>query len=155
MNVFSAGLLMCRKTPNVLEYFLVHPGGPFYVKKNEGVWSLPKGIPNDEEDMLETARREFLEETGIVATPPFYSIGTAKNKSGKTIHAWTFEGDWDPAQGITCNTFSLEWPPKSGKLIEFPENDRAEWMPLEKARRMIHPAQVVFLDRAADIFRTN
>jgi predicted NUDIX family NTP pyrophosphohydrolase len=152
MSLQSAGLLMCRMTPNGLEYFLVHPGGPFYVKKNEGVWSIPKGVPNDDEEMLDTARREFLEETGIAPTPPFHSMGTTKNKSGKIIHAWTFEGTWDPSKGITCNTFSLEWPPKSKKFIDVPENDRAEWMPLEKARRMINPAQIVFLERAAEIF---
>ncbi len=92
MNLLSAGLLMCRMTPDGLEYFLVHPGGPFYLKKNEGVWSLPKGVPEEGEEMLDAARREFLEETGIVPVPPFHSMGTTKNKSGKTIHAWAFEG---------------------------------------------------------------
>lgn len=152
MSLLSAGLLMCRMTKDGLEYFLVHPGGPFYIKKNEGVWSLPKGVPEEGEEMLDAALREFFEETGIVPVPPFHSMGTTKNKSGKTIHAWAFEGQWDATKGITCNTFSLEWPPKSRKFIDVPENDRAEWMLLEKARRMINPAQAVFLDRAAEIF---
>jgi predicted NUDIX family NTP pyrophosphohydrolase len=155
MSLLSAGLVMCRMTPEGLEYFLVHPGGPFYTKKNEGVWSIPKGVPNDDEELLDAARREFLEETGIVPAPPFYSLGTTKLKSGKIIHAWAFEGTWNPADGIISNTFLLEWPPKSKKFIDVPENDRAEWMPREKAQRMINPAQVVLLDRTAEIFRVS
>jgi predicted NUDIX family NTP pyrophosphohydrolase len=153
MSIHSAGLLMCRFNHRGLEYFLVHPGGPFYIKKDEGVWSIPKGLPEADEELLDAARREFQEETGIVPSPPFHSIGTAKLKSGKTIHAWTFEGTWDPLKGIVSNTFPLEWPPKSGKIIQVPENDRAEWMLRDKAAKMINPAQAVFLSRAAEIFR--
>src|SRR5688572_26006131 len=137
MSLHSAGLLMCRVNNDLLEYFLVHPGGPFYTKKEEGVWSIPKGIPEQDEELLDAARREFQEETGIVPMPPFHSIGTAKLKSGKTIHAWTFEGSWDPSQGIVSNTFPLEWPPKSRKTIQVPENDRAEWMLKERAEKML------------------
>jgi predicted NUDIX family NTP pyrophosphohydrolase len=155
MSVHSAGLLMCRLNDGVLEYFLVHPGGPFYAKKEDGVWSIPKGVPDPNEELLDAARREFLEETGISATPPFHSIGTAKLKSGKIIHAWTFEGKWDPAVAIVSNTFPLEWPPKSGKFIQVPENDRAEWVQKERAEKMINPAQVIFLTRAAEIYKVS
>lgn len=155
MNGQSAGLLMCRKRHDDLEYFLVHPGGPFWAKKNDGAWSIPKGAPNEGEDLLIAAQREFLEETGLTPKGPFHAIGTAKLRSGKVIHAWAFEGEWDPSLGITSNTFSLEWPPKSKKYMEVPENDRAEWMTKEKARRMINPAQIILLERAAEIFRSS
>lgn len=138
---------MFRKRDSALEFFLVHPGGPFYAKKNEGVWSIPKGLPEENEDLLAAAQREFFEETGLTATPPFYALGTARQKSGKIIHAWSFAGDWDPAQGIQCNTFDLEWPPRSGKFIKIPEVDRAEWMTFEKASAMINPGQIPFLER--------
>ena len=155
MSAQSAGLLMCRMHHRELEYFLVHPGGPFWANKNDGAWSIPKGLPNDGEDLLIAAQREFMEETGLKPKGPFHTIGTAKLKSGKIIHAWTFEGEWDSSLGITCNTVSLEWPPKSKKFIEVPENDRAEWMTKEKAKRMINPAQIILLDRAAEIFRSS
>lgn len=147
MPPIAAGLLMFRKRDSALEFFLVHPGGPFYAKKNEGVWSIPKGIPEENEDLLVAAQREFFEETGLRATPPFHALGTARQKSGKIIHAWSFAGDWDPAQGIQCNTFDLEWPPRSGKFIKVPEVDRAEWMTFEKAISMINPGQISFLER--------
>ena len=155
MPKIAAGLLMYRKKKNELEFFLVHPGGPFYAKKNEGVWSIPKGEPDtDEEILLLTAQREFLEETGIKPVGPFQELGTIKQKSGKVVHAWSFRGDWNPADGIVSNVFKIEWPPNSKKFIDIPEVDRAAWMNLEEACKMIHPQQVPFLTRAQEIFQT-
>src|SRR5688572_17502083 len=130
----SAGLLMCRWYDGLLEYFLVHPGGPFFKNKDAGAWSIPKGLPDEGEEMLKAAIREFIEETGINPTPPYYELSPIKQKNGKTVFAWTFLGDWDATTGIKSNLFKLEWPPKSGKFQEFPEQDRAAWMDLEKAR---------------------
>lgn len=151
----SAGLLMFRDSQRVPEFFLVHPGGPFYKNREEGVWSIPKGLPENSEELLYTAQREFFEETGIRPKPPFYELGTIKQKSGKVVYAWLFEGSWDPASGIHCNTFSMEWPPHSGKTMEFPEVDKARWMGLEEAIRMILPAQRPFLERAMDLHLRN
>ena len=148
----AAGLLMCKISLKVLQYFLVHPGGPYYVRKDAGIWTIPKGLPEPGEALIDTARREFLEETGIRPNPPFHEIGTVKQKGGKVVYAWTFLGDWDPASGITCNTFTLEWPPKSGKTAAFPEVDKARWMVYEEAVTMINPAQVPFLGRAKEAF---
>jgi predicted NUDIX family NTP pyrophosphohydrolase len=141
----AAGLLMYRKRNDEVEFFLVHPGGPFYVRKNEGVWSIPKGIPEKNEELLETAQREFFEETGIKAQGPFHPLGSTKLKSGKIVHAWAFEGDWDPSTGITSNLIKIAWPPSSKKFMEIPEVDKAEWMTFDKASKMIHHAQVAFL----------
>jgi predicted NUDIX family NTP pyrophosphohydrolase len=150
-SLYAAGLLMCDQSKKEILFFLVHPGGPFFKAKNEGFWSIPKGLPNANEALLDTARREFEEETGIVPRPPFHSIGSIKQKSGKVVHAWTFEGGWDPATGIKCNTFPLEWPPRSGNLQHFPEVDRAEWMDYDKALRFINKEQSPFLERAREI----
>ena len=150
----AAGLLMCRIHSNEIEFFLVHPGGPFFKNKDEGVWSIPKGIPESEsEELLTVAVREFAEETGMTATGDFQSIGYVQQKAGKIVHAWTFLGDWDPAKGIKSNTFALEWPPKSGKVQEFPEMDKAAWLSYEDALKKINPAQVPLLDRARKIFQ--
>lgn len=144
----AAGLVMCRKANGTLQYFLVHPGGPYYARKDAGVWSIPKGIPEKGEDLMQAAQREFFEETGIKSSPPFHDIGTVRQKGGKVVQAWAFRGSWDPESGITCNTFTLEWPPRSGRMMEFPEVDRARWMAYDEAVSMINPAQVPFLDRA-------
>lgn len=143
----SAGLLMCRITTEV-EYFLVHPGGPFFKNKDLGVWSIPKGLPNANEELLDTAMREFQEETGITPLPPFRSLGSIQQKGGKIVHCWSFLGEWDPANGIVCNTFEMEWPPKSGRYQKFPEQDKAEWMNFPKAIKYINPAQILLLERA-------
>jgi predicted NUDIX family NTP pyrophosphohydrolase len=148
MPLQSAGLLMCRKQNERLEFFLVHPGGPFYVRKNEGVWSIPKGLPEINEELQATGLREFFEETGIEPHPPFHSLGSSKLKSGKVIYAWSFLGTWDPSQGIVSNRIEIEWPPRSGKVISIPEVDQAEWMDFDKAIVMINPRQVPFLERA-------
>jgi predicted NUDIX family NTP pyrophosphohydrolase len=141
---------MCRRRNEKLEFLLVHPGGPFYAKKNEGVWSIPKGIADPNEKLEDAAEREFFEETGITPQPPYHSLGAVKMKSGKIIHVWLFFGEWnEETQPIVSNTFNLEWPPKSGKLIATPEVDRAAWMSEEKALRMINPNQRPFIERAA------
>lgn len=147
----SAGLLMCRLIPE-LQFFLVHPGGPFYQNKNEGIWTIPKGLAEGPEDLLSAAIREFKEETGIDPNGHFEFLGTSKMKSGKIIHAWTFLGDWNPSNGIKSNTFPLEWPPKSGKIISFPEADRAMWFNFKEAVAHIHPAQIIFLEKARRLF---
>ena len=154
MAIIAAGLLMCRKENNTLQFFLVHPGGPFYAKKNEGVWSIPKGLPENDEEILRTAQREFFEETGIKANEPFYPIGSVKQKSGKIVHAWTFKGEWDSDQGITSNIFKMEWPPRSKKFLDIPEVDRAAWMNYDEAVKMIHPHQLPFLKKAKEIYES-
>jgi predicted NUDIX family NTP pyrophosphohydrolase len=147
----SAGLLMCRKAKDHLEFFLLHPGGPFFKNKDLGVWSIPKGLPNESEDLLIAAQREFHEETGLTAAPPFHSLGTIRQKAGKVVHAWAFLGEWNESNGIECNTFKLEWPPRSGKYQDFPEADRAAWMNFETAGRHIIPEQIPLLERAIKI----
>jgi predicted NUDIX family NTP pyrophosphohydrolase len=154
MASIAAGLLMCRKQGEKLEFFLVHPGGPFFVKKNEGAWSIPKGLLENGEEILEAAKREFFEETGIIPVVPFHEIGSVKLKSGKVVHAWTFMGDWNPDQGIISNLFKIEWPPKSKKLIEIPEVDKAEWMDFDHAAKMIKPLQIPFLNKAREIYNS-
>ena len=150
-QTLAAGLLMYRSINQEKQYFLVHPGGPFYVKKDNGVWTIPKGLPEHGEDLLTTAQREFFEETGIKPTPPFSELGTIRQKGGKVVHAWAFAGDWDPSAGIKCNLFSLEWPPRSGTKVEFPEVDRAEWFSLKEAKMKIRPEQILFLERLNDL----
>jgi predicted NUDIX family NTP pyrophosphohydrolase len=143
----SAGLLMYRNVQEP-EFFLVHPGGPFFKTKELGVWSIPKGLPDGSEDLLATAQREFKEETGLTPVPPYHPLGTIKQKGGKIVHAWAFAGEWDPVRGITCNSFKIEWPPRSGRFQEFPEQDKAAWMNLEQARSHIIPEQIPFLEQA-------
>jgi predicted NUDIX family NTP pyrophosphohydrolase len=148
----AAGLLMFRIINAEPEFFLLHPGGPFFKNKDAGVWSIPKGLPEPGEDFLTTAQREFKEETGLIAHPPFHELGTIKQKGGKIVHAWAFGGEWDPTRGITCNTFTIEWPPRSGKFQEFPEADRAAWMDYAKAKELIIPEQAPLLDRVKQYF---
>lgn len=142
----SAGILLYRRRENALEVFLVHPGGPFWAKKDLGAWSIPKGEIGDGEDPLNAARREFTEETSFIVQGPFQPIGELKQKSGKVVMAWAAEGDCDPAQ-LRSNLFSMEWPPRSGKQAEFPEADRGGWFLLDEAREKIHPGQAEFLER--------
>ena len=141
----SAGLLMYRKRGESVQILLVHPGGPFWAKKDLGSWSMPKGEFSEDEDALKAARREFEEETGFLPTGQFARLGAIRQPSGKLIHAWAFEGDLD-AKKVKSNTFSVEWPPQSGKQQEFPEVDRAEWFTIETAREKIIKGQVEFLD---------
>src|ERR1700745_2166410 len=145
----SAGLLMyrgrsiSRASPEVL---LAHPGGPFWKNKDDGAWMIPKGEVEQGEELLAAAIREFTEETGLTAVEPFPALGQVKHKSGKTVHAWAFQGDCDPTE-IRSHTFELEWPPKSGRKQEFPEIDRAEFFDLSTARRKMLPAELPLLDR--------
>jgi len=142
----SAGLLMYRRSPNGLEVFLVHPGGPFWVKRDLGSWSVPKGEPDGEEDLLEAAKREFHEETGARIEGDFIELAPLRQPSGKVVRIWAIEGEID-ASSIASNTFSIEWPPRSGETREFPEIDRAEWFALAEARDKLLPGQRPLLDQ--------
>jgi len=149
MPQVSAGLVMYRKSGSSLEVFLVHPGGPFWAKKDEGAWSIPKGLVEKGEDKLGAAKREFAEETSVVPSGPFIELGEIRQKSGKQVYAWAFEGNCDPPS-IKSNTFSLEWPPKSGRMSEFPEIDRGKFFAIAEARRKINPQQAEFVNRLED-----
>jgi predicted NUDIX family NTP pyrophosphohydrolase len=144
MAKHSAGLLMYRRRGE-LEVFLVHPGGPFWAKKDAGAWSIPKGEYRPGDDPLAAARREFREETGFPVAGEFIPLTPIKQPSGKIIQAWAVEGDCD-AEAIRSNTFTLEWPPRSGRQQEFPEVDRAAWFTLTAAREKIIKGQVGFLE---------
>jgi predicted NUDIX family NTP pyrophosphohydrolase len=146
----SAGLLMYRYTDGNLEVLLVHMGGPYWANKDLGAWSIPKGEYEPHEDPFETARREFREETGMEAAGPFVPLQERKQPSGKVVSAWAFEGDCDP-EAITSNTFSLEWPPHSGRLQEFPEVDRAAWFTPEDAKAKILKGQRGFIEELEQI----
>jgi predicted NUDIX family NTP pyrophosphohydrolase len=146
----SAGILLYRKTPAGPEFFLVHPGGPFFKNKDDGAWSIPKGEFTDDEDALTAAKREFDEETGSAVDGEFIPLTPVKLKSGKIVQAWAVEGDIDHTQ-ITSNTFTTEWPPKSGKMQAFPEVDRASWFGCDEAKQKINAAQVALLEELHDI----
>ena len=136
---------MYRLRGDRIEVFLVHPGGPIWQNRDEGAWSIPKGLVEEGEDLLQSAIREFEEETGFkINSKHFIPLEPVRLKSGKTIYAWAFEGDCDP-QEIKSNTFKMQWPPGSGKIREFPEVDRAGWFSLEEAEKKLNPAQVAFL----------
>lgn len=146
MSKRSAGLMMYRRRNSRLEVFLVHPGGPFWANKDLGAWSIPKGEYLDDEEALEAAKREFLEETGFAPHGNFLELGDLKQPGGKIITAWAFEGDCDPRK-LRSNTFMMEWPPRSGRRIEFPELDRGCWYIVEDARLRLSTGQRPFLDR--------
>lgn len=146
----SAGILLYRKADNVLQVFLVHPGGPFFKNKDAGAWSIPKGEFRDDEEPLVAAKREFEEETGQAVSGGFIPLGSVKLKSGKIVHAWAVEGDIDH-ETIVSNTFEIEWPPRSGKRMMVPEIDRAGWFDLTFARQKINEAQAKFIDRLASL----
>ncbi|HET7295182.1 MAG TPA: NUDIX domain-containing protein [Vicinamibacteria bacterium] len=141
----SAGLLMFRRRGAGAEVLLVHPGGPFWAGKDEGAWSIPKGELDDGEGELAAARREFEEETGFRPEGVCVPLGSVRQRSGKIVHAWAIEGDWDPAT-LRSNTVRVQWPPRSGRWRTVPEFDRAEWFDLAEARRRINPAQAALLD---------
>ena len=146
----SCGLLMYRFDKQ-LTVLLVHPGGPFFSKKDDGFWSIPKGQPNGGENLFETAKREFEEETGTKPEGKFLPLGAVKQKSGKIVWAWTFEGDMKEFN--TKSFFDLEWPPRSGKVKKFPEVDRAEFFSIEDAKIKINPAQIPFLERLQELLK--
>ena len=143
---------MYRRLNGNLEVFLVHPGGPFFVKRDDGVWSIPKGEIEDGEegDLLAVARREMEEETGCVVNGSFTSLGTITQKGGKVVHAWAVEGDYD-ADSAVSNTFPMEWPPDSGRIQHFPEVDRAAWFTPLTARRKIKGRQFPLIERLVHI----
>ena len=141
----SAGLLVYRIQNSALEVFLVHPGGPFWAKKDDGAWSIPKGEIAEDEDPLKAAKREFLEETGFEIDGEFIALSPVKQAGGKWVYAWAVEGDCD-AHSIRSNTFSIEWPPRSGKKKEFPEVDRGAWFPIDVAKQKILNGQLPLLE---------
>lgn len=139
---------MYRRRGRAVEVLLAHPGGPFWGRRDEAAWTLPKGEIAGSEEPLAAARREFQEETGFASSPPYHPLGELRQRSGKRISAWAFEGDADPAE-LVSNSFEMEWPPRSGRLQSFPEVDRVAWFGLEEARRKLIAGQVPFLDLLA------
>lgn len=150
MQKISAGLLLYRFINNQIEFFLVHPGGPFFKNKDEGYWTIPKGEPAEEESLPECALREFREETGLSVTGYLHELKPVQQKGGKKVYAWAVAGDLNPDQ-ITSNSFEIEWPPHSGRRQQFPEIDRAGWFLLEDALSKINPAQRSFITEAKDV----
>jgi predicted NUDIX family NTP pyrophosphohydrolase len=145
----SAGILLFRPAGDTVEVLLVHPGGPFWAKKDGGAWSIPKGEVGEGEEPLACALRELEEELGTpfsLAPEDLTGLGSVRQKGGKAVHCWAAPGEFDPAE-LRSNTFTMEWPPRSGTEREFPEVDRAEWFGLEQAREKINPAQAELLDR--------
>ena len=138
---------MFRRRNNSLEFLLVHPGGPFWKNKDEGAWSVPKGEIQPNEDLLKRAQIEFAEEIGFEPQGDWIALGSIKQKNGKIVHAWGFEGDLPDPFELKSNTFQLEWPPRSGKFAEIPEVDRAEFFSEEVAKQKLNPAQIPFLER--------
>ncbi len=141
----AAGLLLYRRRPQSVEVLLAHPGGPFWVRKDLGGWSIPKGEIEPGEDPVAAARREFLEEIGLEIAGPVLPLGQRKQPGGKIVQIWAAEGDFDPSQ-LRSNVFEMEWPKGSGRVRAFPEVDRAAWFELAEARRRILPGQAAFLD---------
>jgi predicted NUDIX family NTP pyrophosphohydrolase len=141
----SAGILLYRRKTEILEVFLVHPGGPFWKKKDAGVWTIPKGQFTNDEPALDAAIREFREETGHTLKGPFQPLSPIRQKGGKRVFAWATPGELDPDK-LVSNTFEMEWPRRSGKQVTFPEVDKGDWFSLADARKIINPAQVGFLD---------
>jgi predicted NUDIX family NTP pyrophosphohydrolase len=149
----SAGLILFRRSAERgLEIFLAHPGGPFWANRDAGAWTIPKGVVEDGEDLLDAARREFNEETGIVASGPFIPLGSIKQKAGKTVHAWAWEGDAD-ASTITSNYTTTEWPRGSGKTLSFAEVDRCQWFDAKTAIEKMNPAQSELVGRLQDLLK--
>jgi predicted NUDIX family NTP pyrophosphohydrolase len=148
----SAGILMYRYCASRLEIFLVHPGGPFWKNKDAGAWSIPKGEFDKDEDPLEAAKREFHEETGSLLEGGFIALGPVRQRGGKLVYAWAAEGDCK-AESIKSNSFTMEWPPRSGKRTEFPEVDRAGWFSIEVAREKILKGQLMLLDELQRILK--
>jgi predicted NUDIX family NTP pyrophosphohydrolase len=146
----SAGVLLYRRRGEMLEVFLVHPGGPYWARKDNGAWSIPKGEYATGDDALAAARREFNEETGLEVSGPFVPLKPVRQSGGKVISAWAAAGDLDPAQ-LRSNSFVLEWPPKSGTLHEYPEVDRGAWFSIAEARIKLNPAQRALLDQLTEL----
>jgi predicted NUDIX family NTP pyrophosphohydrolase len=148
----SAGILLFRRRRGAVEVFLVHPGGPYYARKDAGVWTLPKGEVEAGEEPLAVARREFAEETGqsLETCAPgarLRALGSVRQRAGKVVSAWAAEGDWPAGATLVSNAFEMEWPPRSGRRQSFPEVDRGDFFEIDEARGRINPAQAVLLDR--------
>jgi len=153
MPKVSAGLLLYRRRRGVPEVFLVHPGGPFWAKKDAGAWSIPKGEAAPGEDLLAAAQREFQEGTGLGVDGDFRALASERQPSGKRVHAWAVEADLD-ADAVRSNSFEMEWPPRSGRKREFPEVDRAAWFDLPIARKKITKGQLGLLDQLERLLGT-
>lgn len=150
----SAGLVLFRQR-DALEVFIAHPGGPLFAHKDDGHWSIPKGEVEPGEDLLATAIREFEEEVGLEIDPQshFLPLGTIQQKGGKVVHAWGVRGDWDQSRAIRSNTFTIEWPPGSGQMREFPEVDRAGFFAVTEAKRKLKPTQIPLIERLEETLR--
>jgi predicted NUDIX family NTP pyrophosphohydrolase len=142
----SAGMILFRRSRDGLEVFLAHPGGPFWKNKDAGAWTIPKGLVDEGETPLVAAQREFYEETGILPEEPFLPLGEIRQKAGKRVHAWAWEGDADP-ETVTSNVMETEWPRGSGRLIRFPEVDRCAWFSAAEAREKLNSAQAELVER--------
>jgi predicted NUDIX family NTP pyrophosphohydrolase len=149
----SAGILLYRHKKGSPEVFLVHPGGPIFVKKDEGVWSIPKGEYDEDEEPLAAAKREFFEETGIEVDGGFIALTPVRLKSGKVVIAFALDYDIDASQ-VKSNSFEIEWPPKSGKMKSFPEIDKGEWVTVEVAKQKINTSQVALIDELLSLLKT-
>jgi predicted NUDIX family NTP pyrophosphohydrolase len=149
MAKISAGILLFRRRPAGLQVMLVHPGGPFWAKKDAGSWSIPKGLADAGEDLLAAAKREFLEETGMAVEGEFLDLGAHKQPGGKTIVAWACEADFDTT-ALRSNTFAMEWPPRSGRMAEFPEVDKAAWYSIDEALEKINKGQAPIIEALAE-----
>ncbi|MDO8508128.1 MAG: NUDIX domain-containing protein [Nanoarchaeota archaeon] len=155
MPKISSGLLMYKFANSELKVFLVHPGGPFWKNKDEGAWSVPKGEVEENEDFLDTAKREFSEEVGFIPeSDNFIPLGEVVQKSGKIVHCWAFQGDWSGLL-MTSSFVTIEYPVKSGKFIKIPEIDKAQFFPIQEARKKINPSQKNFLDRLEAILQSS
>lgn len=150
----SAGILLFRRTRDIIEVLLGHPGGPFWKKTDAGAWSIPKGLIAFGEEPLDAAQREFFEETGHRPRGVFIPLGTSKQPGGKTVHVFASEDDWNP-EDLKSNLFQMEWPPHSSKYQDFPELDRASWFTVQDARDRILKGQLVFLDRLEDALQSS
>jgi predicted NUDIX family NTP pyrophosphohydrolase len=148
----SAGVLLYRVRSGEVQVFLVHPGGPYWAQKDDEAWSIPKGEYHEGDDPLATAKREFCEETGSEVTGSFCALSPVKQPSGKVVSAWAVEGNIDAAT-VKSNTFSLEWPPRSGKIQAYPEVDRGEWFDVPVARMKLQPGQQGFLDQLEELLK--
>lgn len=146
----SAGLLLFRQRDGRLELFLAHPGGPYWAGRDEGAWTIPKGLVEASEDMLACACREFREETGLEPQGPFIPLGSVRQKAGKTVQAWAWEGDANPA-AVVSNTMRMQYPPGSGRWITVPEVDRCAWFTADEAKRRINPAQAELIERLQSV----